>query len=598
MSVEDDAFKSATGDLKFNLAGDRLRGAFARRRVQRLHVAHSGWDATKLATQIRAELATVGNYLAGKDALIKGTETTAPTHLDLHSEAAAISGPGSFTAPFVEGVEKVYRASRASWVPQIVWGAVGLHAELWKSEGPPPQLQKAALDEILDRRLRAVEQMSCNVNAAQGFQLQTLARTWTIAGPAGPWTDGFVVRNFEYPVLPSNQFAGILPRLSEWKQKYGIVIVFTPPPGQAPVYFPKDVRKAWLVKVTKSGTMWVTYQPSTTVKPADVVHRLFSPPRMDFMDRNWLFCDMVSSAVHLEAFMFANRRRKGNDDDFNAVANRTDYMRLGPVVQFDSTHDLDILMCDDQDPFFENLDLSIDELQVGDFVCFWSSRVYDLIVPDGAWRNEFSLVMQVDPDGPTGKVRVLSNGPQIWLAGHGVDTILYNGMASNLVDWIGKALLLLYVELVKSLAQNPAATQVTTSMGQTLVLWTPYEPFDPPGAWWLKIPKQIWHDEWNYATVQDVLKAVPRTVSKETGGTGYNPPEDDVVYFPLYEPAVGQTPSDGDSWRAYLRQRKAKATFRAPTSLKPLTVDGRLALGLFYRGAKTTLPVVRPRVRT
>src|SRR6185437_16120143 len=144
----------------------------------------------------------------------------------------------------------------------------------------------------------------------------------------------------------------------------------------------------------------------------------------------------------------------------------------------------------------------------------------------------------------------------------------------KLVDWIGKALFFLYAELGNSLAQNPTATQVTTSMGQTLVLWTPYEPFDEPGAWWLKIPKQVWHDEWNYATVNAVLKAVPRTVAKETGGTGYNPPEDDVVYFPLYEPAVGQTPSDGDSWRAYLRQRKAKATFRAPTSLKPLTVDG------------------------
>jgi len=129
MSVEDDAFKSATGDLTFNLAGDRLRGAFARRRVKRLHVAHSGWDATKLATQVKAELATVGDYLAGKDALIKGTETTTPTHLDLHSEAEAISGLGSFVGPFVEGVEKVYRASRASWVPQIVWGAVGVHLE-------------------------------------------------------------------------------------------------------------------------------------------------------------------------------------------------------------------------------------------------------------------------------------------------------------------------------------------------------------------------------------------------------------------------------------------------------------------------------------
>jgi hypothetical protein len=131
-----------------------------------------------------------------------------------------------------------------------------------------------------------------------------------------------------------------------------------------------------------------------------------------------------------------------------------------------------------------------------------------------------------------------------------------------------------------------------------LVQWSPYEAFDAPGAWWIKIPKDVWSGEWIYQSLDDAVKAVPRTVAKEAGGTGYNaPPDPDAIYFPLFEPQVSSS-SSGDSWHAYLDKRKADATFRAPAKLNDLTVDGRLAQGLYYHGsAKTTIPVVRPKVR-
>jgi hypothetical protein len=94
-----------------------------------------------------------------------------------------------------------------------------------------------------------------------------------------------------------------------------------------------------------------------------------------------------------------------------------------------------------------------------------------------------------------------------------------------------------------------------------------------------------------------VVDAVPRTVAHDIyGGPGYHPPPDvDAVYFPIFEPQVVMTDADGDSWRAYMRRRRTSA-FPLPNALKPINVDGNLAIGLFYRGTKVKIPVVRPRV--
>jgi hypothetical protein len=144
-----------------------------------------------------------------------------------------------------------------------------------------------------------------------------------------------------------------------------------------------------------------------------------------------------------------------------------------------------------------------------------------------------------------------------------------------------------------------ASSNSITDKGHRYVRWAPYEPFDAPGPWWVEIPEATWRDEWLYGTQAEVLNAVPRTVAREAGGTGYTaPPDAHAVYFPLYEPAVDHTDADGDSWRAYLRKRKADASFRLKsTTLKPIAIDGRLAQGLFYRGSRAKIPVVRPRAR-
>jgi hypothetical protein len=386
--------------------------------------------------------------------------------------------------------------------------------------------------------------------------------------------------------------------MPEW-QKSGETLVFDPP-NHVVTHVPTELNAAWKAQLSTGGTGWIVYKPSTSRKPADVIIRMCENPREDFLDRSWLLCDMVGSVVQISSLWLANHRRHGNDDAFTAVMNRTNpdgspYISLGPVIQFDGKHDLDILMCDDQDPFFENVDLELNDLQVGDFVCFWNGRIYNLL-SSGAWRNEFSYVMGIDVDGRTGNVRVLTNGPQIFLAGHGVHTKLYNAMAAELAAILNVETFLARFVVEEKVRATPGLREVSLGPQSKAVLWSPYESFDAPGAWWVEIPPEIWNKDWSYPTIDDVLKAVPRTIAKEAGGAGYvNPPRGDAVYFPLYEPAVAGP--DGDSWRAYLRQRKANASFRPPSELKHLTIDGRIALGLFYRGPKTKFPVVRPRVR-
>jgi len=218
------------------------------------------------------------------------------------------------------------------------------------------------------------------------------------------------------------------------------------------------------------------------------------------------------------------------------------------------------------------------------------------LIAGGAWRNEYSHVMNIETD-TKGNVAITAVGPNISLSGHGLVTSSYSAMATDMIDYVKKILEQLRTDLKTAVAAGK--TPPETREHQQLVQWSPYESFDSPGAWWIKIPKDVWNKQWIYQTLDEVVKSVPRTVAKESGGTGYNnPPDADAVYFPLFEPQVSSTSADGDSWRAYLNKRKADAAFRAPTKLNDLTVDGRLAQGLYYHGStKTTIPVVRPKVR-
>lgn len=594
MSVLDETFKEITKSLDFTKREDRLTAGYFRRRGANLLRQKPSLQALDLALQLKKEQAKVMSYITQKFLeLIKGPDPKAPSHLDLETMAnVGISSVSKKT------LEKTYVINRSDWMRQIVWRAVTIHDDLlWKKT--ETELETEALDELFDRRVHTVEQLYCNVNSG-GVQISPLSRTWKVSGPGGPWTDGILVRNFEYPFLPKAPFKDHLSKMKNWVEA-GNTILFAPSGAagainQANVRLPKRIDKAWLVLLNPDTfAKWITFQPQEGLKHADVFREMFAKPRENFFDRNWLYCDQTGSSLNIKGLEFGIARRPGAPHtDFETAMNNEGYVRLGPVVRAHPKEKNEgFLMNDDNDQFFENIFIDINDLQVGDFVCFWNNHLYDLIA-SGAWRNEYSHIMDVDTD-INGKVKVATDGPQIWLAGHGLQNKLYSAMAAELVANIKGIIDDLRKRLKQAITANTATP--TTLTGQTLVQWSPYESFDPPGAWWIKIPKDIWNKQWIYASTDEVVKSVPRTVAKEAPGVGYNPPPDtDAVYFPLFEPKVASGP-DGDSWRAYLNKRLAVPAFRAPTKLNDLTVDGRLAQGLYYRGSQPTIPVVRPKVR-
>jgi len=592
MGVLEDAFKEGTRNLDLTDAYDRLQAGYVRRRAEPLHKQRPSADGLDLALDITKERLDITTYITQKALdLLQDKDTKKPTHLDLATMSkVTVSSDATKGA-----LEKTYRSNRLTWVRQIVWRAMTIHSDILWSTTKPPKLETEALDEILDRRLRTVEQLHCNVNSG-GVSIGTKGRTWKVAGPGGPWTDGVLVRNFEYPFLPKDPFKDHLAKMTSWRD-VGDMILFDPPAGQASVRLPKRVTKAWLFTIAAGSPFgWLTFQPNAGLKHDDVFSEMFDTPRENFFDRNWLYCDQTGSAVNIEALEFGMKRRPGAPHtNFENAMTKEGYVRLGAVVRTHREKNLDILMSDDADEFFENVFIDLNDIQVGDFVCFWNNHLYDLIA-GGAWRNEYSHVMNIETD-TKGNVATTAVGPNISLSGHGLVTALYSAMATDMVDYVKKILEQLRTDLKAAVAANK--TPPTTREGQTLVQWSPYESFDSPGAWWIKIPKDVWNKQWIYQTLDETVKSVPRTVAKESGGTGYNaPPDADAVYFPLFEPQVSSTTADGDSWRAYLNKRKADASFRAPTKLNDLTVDGRLAQGLYYHGStKTTIPVVRPKVR-
>jgi len=604
MSIVEDALKIATTGLNRRSGVERLRGACALERAKLL-AAQPGtsWTANTLATRLKAEMTEVQKYIKSKDKLVAGAETKAPSHLDLQQQASFIAKQVNvFTA-----LEREYRANRKLWICQIVWRAVVIHPELWKNSDPP-KLEETALDEVLDRRIRAIEQMDCNVNG--GVTSADVSRMWQVTAASGGWKDGLMNRNFEYPgvrpVAPFQPFLAQMAPLGWNVTSDGAGLVWSDPVTKDPRRFPIPVDQRW--KVDPNDPSWIVYQPKAGVSAIGVINRLLGLPRHDFWERSWLYCDHVASVLCIEAMLFGGERRakdaverSANASAMETLLNTADHVKLGPVV---GNPQKGCLMCQGvAGPHFENGDVGLDHLQVGDLVRFWNSLMYGYLPPGGgAWGSEFSFVMGIDFDDRTGKLTSTAAGPSIRLAGHGVDTTTYNGMALDTAKQVGERLAtarLMIEILLDSHPNSDFCPTVPACIPCSFELWSPYDSFEPPGAWWVKVPQSVWKNKWDFSDIDQVLKNVPRTVSHSlaSGGDGYHEPKDKTaVYFPLYEPVI--TPAaDGDRWHEYLRKRKADPAFFVPIDLETLKVDGRLALGLFYYGKNVKFSVVRPKAR-
>lgn len=595
MSVVDEAIERKFADLDLDVRADRVIAYFIRKRAKKIF--RPVMSADNLVARIDAESAVVRAYIATKDPLVTGQDSKTPPHLDLEDVAkiTVSAAPGDVMAMSAVVRAGVYQTNRKRWISEIVWRAVAIHDELWKSS-TPPELNVEALDEIFDRRLRVVEHMTCNVNT-NGYFIDESLRRWSISGVSGPWKDNARVRVVEYPVIPRKPFEDLKDELlvNHWIEAAGD-FRYRDANG-IETHFRSDIAPSWRTRMGGGGAAWVHYVPKQGVSPAEVLRRMYMP-REDFLERNWLYCDMCGSMTNLEALAFALKRRTGDDNDFDRVANKVNnpdpakydaYMALGAVVYADGPRDIGSLMADPQDPYFENTAVDPDELQVGDFTVFWNNRVYDAI-SGGAWVNEFSHVMGIDADPWKDEIKVDADGPQIWFAGHGIQTKSYAGMAAELATALGSAL---KWAIQQTISNVPRFHMVNADV----VKWSPYEDFDAPGAYWVEITEKTWKDRWLFNSLDEVLASVPRTIADSLGGgSGYHPPPDKTAaYFPLYEPALASM--QNDPWRTYLAARKADASFRAPSKLEIVHVDGSMVIAIHYRGSTAKIPIVRPKVR-
>lgn len=596
MTVADEVFELASNGLfTLNSPQGRLRGFFVRRRAEDLVRQNAAApDKVALSKTVIEEQKAVSQYLRKTvKRLVDGPDPAAPKHFDL----ADVSKVYSQARPAHGVLKAEYERLRLFWVVGIVWRAAAIHAaDLWKTATATRELETRAFDLLVDHRLRAVETMHYLINA--GGQS---GRSWSTPSANGPWTDGYRVRVVEYPGIPKSQVEGLLAELKTrgWKE-YGGTLKWIGPNG-LDVKVTRSVEASWRPE-EKWRTDWIRYDTDPAVDPLQTLDAFFSYPRENYLDRSYLYCDMVVSGTLLASYAHAWRRRDAANSAFKD-AFKPHYVRMGPVVQparwdpvaraYRLVVNLGELMADGpDDPFFENSLVDFDDLQVGDHVCFWSNKVY-LQFENGAWGNEFSLVMNVDPDPATGRIPITGNGPRMELAGHGIHTCSYSAMALDLSGRLGR--------LLTNAANNARLAGSATQLeSDKFVKWAPYEDFDPPNAWWLKLPRDVWEKAWGFNSLSDAADAVPRTIFHNTNtnlAIGYRPPPDpDALYFPLFEPRVGPSLTMKHSWQAYLDRRAGDPAYRAPTKLDPLMVDADLAMGLFFRGSKAKIPTVRPRV--
>jgi hypothetical protein len=568
----------------------RHQAWFVLRRILQHVREHPDWldepGQPKLIEKVKAELTLVAAYADRKigtvkqpGALITGAGEPSPRHLDIHDLAKVTSDSTEFDRAKIAAEYLQMRYTRTS---AIIWRAAGIDPNVWQSA--PNPLDVSTLDEIVDRRLRAVERMEFNVNSAQDR-----IRTLEVQGPEGPWIDKFRARIFEYGTLPVRYFDA-WSNVPGWEKGKTQLTREEPLVGKASRAFWKVDGMRWIECLTTD---------QSSPGPAEVIDRLFTASE-DFVQRNVMYCPQAVTAVMLEALLFAKRRRSPSQvDTFNKIFARPKYVKLGALVRLPNERPTRLLMddTDADDPFFSNRQIFPNELQVGDEIVVWNNYLYTVLYASGAWINEYSLVMNIDADPSDVDLDLATD---VEVAGHGLTTKKIPGIQKELADELGNALKTARKLIVNTLAEDPNAVAAVHSSGRyQVVYWAPYPelasiPTPAIGSWWIYVSETFWKSV--APTMNDAVRAIPRCIGKDAmphGADFRDPPDVKGIYFPLFEPIYKDDGFGSDSWKAYLVDR-AVHRLTVP-KFRPIPLDSRLAPGVFFV-TETKIPGIRPQV--
>jgi len=505
-------------DLKSTLSGSTLLA-----RVRQEHDA--------LRVYLKTKLGPGPKYDAGSLVPVRSGSTTpdgTPPHLDLLDLARTRSDdPADLSDKSNPRVNSIlvrahqFTSDRVRRVLEIVWRAAVLEASvLWNAAtAATAQLETAALDEILNRRLRVVERMALNVasqNSMLGLddQVDIPRDRWSFTGnSASGWFDGLRVRLFEYPYAP--HYAPITPAdisADVWidqrsffehnARKTGTRVLVEGGEvfliaGNGWRFGPRESPQ-WTVSGADPLTVQIDFVPTTTAAAA-AIDDLFDftstdsngkPIRADFWNRAWLWCEQVISALCLEALLFGRRRRvtiATANADFAALAARrvdidialdpatpsvttkvrTPFIALGqhidPLVPGDSPFDNHLLMSSlvtdpnspGFDPHFRNRRVKKEEMQVGDWVRANNAAIYQIVGRGGAWSAENAVVTDLQPSVKKGNRRAINVG-DLTLQGHGTREQSYNALLDYMAKVMTRAVERLWTVIVDNKFLDPS----------------------------------------------------------------------------------------------------------------------------------------------
>jgi len=584
---------------------------YMERRVLYLTGKNSGWATesgfTSLIARIGAEMNQVAAFVDERLTTLGGADPVTPAHRDLQDAAKhlIIDGPTAIATQFQKN-----KSERAERIAQIVWRGCAIQAELWSGGDSTlsPSLLKPPLTEILDRRLHSVEVLILHDEANLG--------KWSIAGIASGWKDQQRTSMFQYPLIrfaDPDDHSDFEPALTA----AGLSIA-----GLAPDWNSTGFRIEYRLQTRVrpeafAEWMWdqpnyvLTFAPGATGSSAlndmiPITPAVTDVKFEDFQDRNWMFCDIMLAALHLQGLRFSRLRRTGTDTDFNTAT--ASGVTLRPLLPVTGPPAVTGLMTDGA-KWFEAVAIPHDELQVGDHLVYWNNQFVRHIL-----GSEFGLENSY-------VTRIGSDGYMVMLSGHGMPETIETQFAEEMASAMKGA----YAKLVKFIndkfAADPGLPPVLgvrqNSIRFQLVRWAPFnEIFGPEdgsvslkadGAWWIRLRRDALRDKKPpdphpdpVPSMTDALTMIPKSVRVDTS-RGMIPPTlpsgdfdtdyQEAIYLPLSVPS-----GVNKGWAGYFDNHKGAGD---SVFLVDLIPDGEFVPGFYFkgRGQQSTIPVMRPKVQ-
>jgi hypothetical protein len=156
----------------------------------------------------------------------------------------------------------------------------------------------------------------------------------------------------------------------------------------------------------KADAYALEYTPADPAKPkaVDAINGLFARDA-DFLKRNLMYCDHTIHALHLEALVFGESKRRTAGDtawlDGVVATKPAGWLRLyHPLVSPGALQPTQgkFLTGSGEPDFFHHMPVRPQELQAGDHLIVYNHPAYEHSTLHGAWRLENAVVVQTTPE--------------------------------------------------------------------------------------------------------------------------------------------------------------------------------------------------------